>query len=205
MSRRPITIFYFPRPGRGENRDLTPAGWPLDTIAPSHDASHKNHPGLRRRSGDARDDRRDPRTGLSGPDSVDRRSRVVAPPPGGGRRDAAGRPTARHQRLRRPSHRQGELQPGRVHHDLGDQRSRDRRAGDEARGVSLHHQELRLRRTAVARAQCLRAAGSQSPGHDAQRAGGRAERSRVPHRAEQAGPRDRRARAQGGAALGDGA
>ena len=54
-----------------------------------------------------------------------------------------------------------------VHHDLGDQRGRDRRAGDEARRLSLHHQGLRLRRAALAGAQRQRAAGSEPPGDDA--------------------------------------
>ena len=52
----------------------------------------------------------------------------------------------------------------RVHHDLGDQRGRDRGAGDEARRLPLHHQGLRLRRAALAGAQRLRAAGSEPPG-----------------------------------------
>ena len=43
-------------------------------------------------------------------------------------------------------------EPDRSDHDLGDQRGRDRRAGDEARRVSLHHQGFRLRPAALARA-----------------------------------------------------
>src|SRR5512133_2392783 len=48
-------------------------------------------------------------------------------------------------RLPGPADRQGELQPDRSADDLGDQRDRNRRPGDEARRVSLRHQGLRLR------------------------------------------------------------
>ena len=130
---------------------------------------------------------------------------AVAAEERGCRPDPAGHPPARHQRLRRPAHRQGELQPGRVHHDLGDQRGRDRRAGDEARRLPLHHQGLRLRRAALARAQRLRAAGPEPAGDHAQRAGGRAERARVPDRPVAPDPRHRRSGAARGEAVGDGA
>ena len=156
---------------------------------------HQDHPDLRRRSGHAGHDGRHPEAGLPVLTRLERRGGPHLLKQRGRRPPAAGRPAARHQRLRRAADRQGELQPHRVHHDLGDQRGRDRRAGDEARRLSLHHQELRLRRAAVARPECLRAAGSQPAGHHAQRAGRRAGRARVPDRPEQADPRHRRSRA----------
>ena len=166
---------------------------------------HQNDPDLRRRSGDARHADRDPQAGLPRADGVERRGGAGAAQERGRRSDPAGHPPARHQRLRRAAHRQGELQPDRVHHDLGDQRGRDRGAGDEARRLPLHHQGLRLRRAALAGAQRLRAAGSEPAGDHAQRAGRRAERARVHHRAVAPDPRHRRSGAARGQAVGDGA
>ena len=136
---------------------------------------------------------------------VERRGGAAHPQPRRRRPDAARRPPARHQRLRSAAHRQGELQPDRGHHDLGHQRDRDRRAGDEARRLSLHHQGLRLRPAALARAQRERAAGSEPPGADAVGAGRRPDRARVHRRAEQDDARHRRSGAQDREAVGDGA
>ena len=134
---------------------------------------------------------------------AERRSGAADSQPRRRRPGAARRPPARHQRLRSPAHRQGELQPGRGHHDLGDQRDRDRRAGDEARRLPLHHQGLRLRPAALARAQRERAAGPEPAGADAVGAGRRSDRARVHRRPEQDHARHRRPRAQDREAVGD--
>ena len=91
------------KPGKGGTKTRYNLAFPM--------ADLEDDPDLRRRSGDAGHDCRDPEARLPRADRLERRGGADAAEAGGRRPHPARRPAARDQRLRRAAHRQGELQP----------------------------------------------------------------------------------------------